>query len=129
MNNYNVIKDKLKEMLLLAEKIEDYVITIKKDPYFRRAGFYKEFKHGGSYDDILRYLCYICSNVKNIPKQFQLEHPNIPWDEMHTLVEYACFDVDVIWHIVTNELPKNKKEIEKILNETADPCSDNKKKQ
>ena len=71
-------------------------------------------------DAVMRRLAVIGEAAKNIPMSLREKHGNIDWKAIiglkNVLVhEYFGVDVSVIWHIVKDDLPKLKLEIEKML--------------
>ena len=69
---------------------------------------------------VVRQLEIIGEAVKNLPKEFTKKHPDIPWSEIaqtrdKMIHHYFGFDVGFVFKIVQIELPKLKKEIERIL--------------
>ncbi len=114
------IEEGLEGMLTCIRQIETYLEELKNmGDYGDYSDYkkYKKFKHPGIYDDVLRFLGYMCCEAdENIPEEFKQQHPELPWVAMDTLLEYSSYDVDVIWHIVTEELPQNKAVIQHLLN-------------
>ncbi len=73
-------------------------------------------------DAVMRRLAVIGEAAKNIPMSLRKEHENIDWKAIvglkNILVhEYFGVDISVIWHIIKDDLPKLKLEIEKMLKE------------
>ena len=71
-------------------------------------------------DSIIRRLEIIGEASRNIPEEFRHEHPEIPWrdilDTRNILIhDYFGIDLKLVWEIITNDIPKLKLEIEKIL--------------
>ncbi|GEO02859.1 hypothetical protein AAE02nite_05230 [Adhaeribacter aerolatus] len=55
-----------------------------------------------------------------MPKEVRGRYPDTPWEEMYRLRnrishEYFGIDYQIIWRIATDYLPKNLKQINKIL--------------
>jgi len=76
-------------------------------------------------DANIRRLEIIGEAVKNIPDSFRDKYPKVPWKKISGLRDlithvYFGIDLDVIWNIIKNDLPKFKKQIEKILKEIKD---------
>jgi len=76
-------------------------------------------------DAVLRRLEIIGEAASNIPPMIKERYLKIEWAEIigfRIVVAHTYFKVDmnIIWDIVENELPKLKKEIEKILKEIKD---------
>ena len=73
-------------------------------------------------DAVMRRLAVIGEAAKNIPMSLREKHGNIDWKAIiglkNVLVhEYFGVDISVIWHIIKDDLPKLKLEIEKMLRE------------
>lgn len=69
----------------------------------------------------LRSLEIIGEAVKNIPDGYRDLYPSIPWKEFAGLRDvlihkYFGVDYEMIWDIISNELPDLKNSIEKIFN-------------
>jgi uncharacterized protein with HEPN domain len=75
-------------------------------------------------DAVIRNLQIIGEAVKKIPTSIQKRYPNIPWQEIAGLrnrVTHVYFDVDIdiIWDVVSSELPILKTQIQEIMGEEA----------
>lgn len=94
-------------MLRIAEYIQDYsFIEFKRD--------YK------TVDAVIRNFEVIGEASKNLPPNFKLKYPEVPWEEMYLLRnkvshEYFGVDYEIIWDVATNYLPENKIQIDTIL--------------
>ena len=61
-------------------------------------------------DACIRQLQILGEAARKILKEFQVDHPEIPWTEVIGLRnviihDYAGIDSDVIWNIISNDLP------------------------
>ncbi len=68
---------------------------------------------------IIRQLEIIGEAVKNIPSSFREKYPKIAWRDIagfRDVLSHAYFGVnlDRVWNIIENDLPKLKEEIKKI---------------
>lgn len=68
---------------------------------------------------IIRQLEVIGEAVKNIPDSFRKKYPKIPWKDIagfRDVLSHAYFGVnlDRVWKIIENDLPKLKEEISRI---------------
>ena len=57
----------------------------------------------------------------NLPKSINEKYLQVPWNEMYLMRnkishQYFGTDYEIIWDVPKNHLPKNKKQIEEILN-------------
>ena len=60
--------------------------------------------------------------VKNVPKDIRSKSPEIEWEEMAGLRDvlihqYFGADMETVWSIVKDDLPKLKRNIEALLRE------------
>ena len=73
-------------------------------------------------DAVIRNFEIIGEAAKNITDEIKEQYADVPWDEMYSLrnrISHAYFGIDyeIIWDIITNYLPVNKLQIEKISQE------------
>ncbi len=71
---------------------------------------------------IIRSLEIIGGAVKNIPNSFRKKYPNVEWSKiagMRDIIIHGYFrvDLDSVWNVIKRDLPKLKKQIEKIKKE------------
>jgi uncharacterized protein with HEPN domain len=71
---------------------------------------------------IIRQVEIIGESVKNIPKNFKDKYKGVEWAKISgtgdkMIHKYFDVDLDVLWNIIKNDLPKLKKQIEKIKKE------------
>ena len=62
---------------------------------------------------------------RHVSREFCDEHPEIPWQEIvgmrHKVVhDYLGVDEDIVWHVVTEDLPPLIASLEKILKPLSD---------
>ncbi|MFA4960304.1 MAG: DUF86 domain-containing protein [Candidatus Pacearchaeota archaeon] len=74
---------------------------------------------------IVRELEIIGEAVKNISDGKKKEYSSIPWKEIagtrdKIIHHYFGIDLNIIWNIIKNELPKLRKDIMKIKNDLLD---------
>ena len=72
-------------------------------------------------DAVLRNLEVIGEASNNIEDEFLKQYPQIPWRTIINLRnvlihDYADVDLNIIWQIISKDLPNFYKEIVKILN-------------
>jgi len=70
---------------------------------------------------VIRQLEIVGEAVKNIPSNIKERNSQIPWKDIagfRDVISHAYFGVnmDRIWNIIEQDLPKLKKEIEKLSN-------------
>lgn len=82
---------------------------------------YEDFlKRLETQDAVLRNLEIIGEAVKNISPSLKKKYQDIPWKDIARMRDkiihfYFGVNLDIVWKIVTNNLPQLKKEIENIL--------------
>lgn len=64
----------------------------------------------------IRHLLMIGDAAAKIPREFQSEHPDIPWGSMigmrNVLVhQYFGIDLDVVWNAVSTDIPALEKQV------------------
>lgn len=73
-------------------------------------------------DAIVRNVEVIGEAANNLTRDFRSTNSNVEWRKIiatrnRIIHGYATVDLEIIWNITQNELPKLKIEIEKILQE------------
>lgn len=69
---------------------------------------------------IVRQIEIIGEAAKNIPLEFTKKYPKIPWNEMARMRDklihhYFGVDFNIVWKVMTEDLPILKKDISKII--------------
>lgn len=103
--------DTLQDMLEAARRI----ILYTENTAF--AEFKRDFK---TQDAVLHNLEILGEAAKNIPQDFQENHPAIPWSEMartrdRLIHHYFGVNLDVVWGITQLELKSLVENLEAIL--------------
>lgn len=67
-----------------------------------------------------RSLEVIGEAVKNLPKDFRQKYPDVKWKTISGMRDrlihhYFGVDLEIVWDVIKNEIPKLKNQIEKIL--------------
>ena len=70
---------------------------------------------------ITRWIEIIGEAAKYVPDDIVTTHPEIPWKEMAGMRDIVVHDyddvnVDEIWNVVKNDIPKLKKHLSSIIN-------------
>ena len=83
--------------------------------------FRKDYK---TVDAVIRNLEIIGEASKNLEEKIKRKYSDVPWQEMYYLRnkvshEYFGVDHEIIWDIATNYLPKNKLQIDLIIEKEA----------
>ena len=81
-------------------------------------------------DANVRRLEIIGEAVKNIPDSFKEKYQEVPWREIASFRDvlthgYFKVDLDLVWKIAQEDLPKLKKQIEKIKKDLETPSKKN----
>ena len=69
---------------------------------------------------IIRAIEVIGESVKNLPDSLKNKYPNIPWKEIagtrdKMIHHYFGVDLNIVWDIISKEIPKLKEDIKDIL--------------
>ena len=108
MRDYKVYLDDIYEA---AKKIEKYVNDLT----------YAQFQQNELVlDAVIRNLEIIGEASKNVPQNIKTQFSDIEWGKLSGLRnilihEYFGVDSEILWDIVSNKIPKLKKEIFKVL--------------
>ena len=103
----------LKDIINAMNKIFNYTSEMTKE----------EFKNDDkTVDAVLRNIEIIGEASNNLSEEIYKGNENVPWQRMTGLRnivihEYFGVDLDIIWKIITVNLPETKPKIERILNE------------
>jgi len=82
---------------------------------------YKDFLDDTkTHDAVIRNLEIIGEATKNLSAELRARHPHIPWKGMagvrdRLIHHYFGINLDIVWHIITTELPDIALQVEKIL--------------
>ncbi|MBI2427931.1 MAG: DUF86 domain-containing protein [Ignavibacteriales bacterium] len=101
----------LEDILESIEKIEDYTKNISFD----------DFKENGLvFDAAVRNLEIIGEASNKVSEESKNAMTSIPWKQIRGLRnriihEYFGVDINIVWFIIKNELPKLKIEIERAI--------------
>ena len=99
----------LEDMFQSMQRIEEYLGDLD----------FKKFKMTHIVvDAVVRNFEIIGEASRKIPSDIQEEYPEIPWRKMYGLRnliahEYFGIDYEMIWEIAKNNLPQNRKDLQK----------------
>jgi uncharacterized protein with HEPN domain len=98
------------DILLAVDRILEYTSD------YDFVDFKRDYK---TVDAVIRNFEVIGEAAKNISSEIKTSYPAVPWDEMYSLrnrVSHAYFGIDyeIIWDIITNDLPENRAQIKEI---------------
>lgn len=70
---------------------------------------------------VIRQIEIIGEAAKNLSGDFRKKYPSIPWREIigtrdKLIHHYFGVDLEILWKMIENEVPKLKSEIEEIIN-------------
>ena len=76
-------------------------------------------------DAVIRNLEIIGEATKNLSKDLRERYPHVPWKGMagvrdRLIHHYFGVNLDIVWQIVTDELPKVSSQLKSILQEEGD---------
>ncbi len=76
-------------------------------------------------DAVIRNLEIIGEATKSLSKELRARHPHVPWKGMagvrdRLIHHYFGVNLDIVWQIVTDELPEVALQLESILLEESD---------
>ncbi|MBU0519389.1 DUF86 domain-containing protein [bacterium] len=101
--------------------IEDILEAINKiDSYIKGLKFDAFKENELVIDAVVRNIEIIGEASKHIPQEIKKEHSEVPWNKMVGLRniiihEYFGIDLEIIWHIITVNLPETKPYITELL--------------
>jgi len=106
-------KDYLPYLNHILDSIKDIESHIKS---VSRKKFLSSVK---TQDAVIRKLEIIGEATKHIPSKVRKKYPEIPWKQIAGMRDrlihvYFDVDLDLVWRILKADLPKLKKQIEKI---------------
>ena len=101
----------LDDIQLAMSRIAEYIDGLD----FGR--FKKDYK---TVDAVIRNFEIIGEAAKRVDDMIKQTYPAIPWEEMYYLRnrvshEYFGIDYEIIWDVAYNYLPKNKLQIDEII--------------
>ena len=101
----------MEDISAAIEKIERYIDGMVKD------NFTTDDK---TIDAVVRNLEIIGEAARQMPEAFKETNKDIPWGQIMGLRnrivhDYFGLDLEMIWYIITSDLPELKERIQKIL--------------
>ena len=103
----------LRDIKISIEKIEKYTVDLSFEQFIEDELIQ---------DGVVRNLEIIGEAVKNIPEDIKDSEPEIDWKKIAGLRDilihaYFGIDVDIVWDIVKNKVPKLKKKVLELIEE------------
>jgi len=104
--------------LLFVEDMHESMNRIEE--YIKGMDFEQFRKNYLVVDAVVRNLEIIGEASNKIPEDIKNRYPQIPWDKMYGLRnrishEYFGLDYEIIWEIISKQLPDNKEQIKQII--------------
>jgi len=101
----------LDDIILSSSKIQEYIKGISFDGFV---------KNGQLVDAVIRNIEIVGEAAKNLPNSLKNKHKSIPWKEIvstrnRVTHEYFGVNLKIIWKAVKLEIPRLKREVQKIL--------------
>ncbi len=95
----------------VLDSIEKYTKNISEDKFFDNLQ---------TQDAVVRRIEIIGEAVKNLPVSFKNKHTNIPWKKIAgtrdvLIHDYSGVDIDLVWEIINNDIPKLKRQIAELI--------------
>ena len=131
---YSTIHPLLQETILSEEVslmkrdnrlfVRDIMDSILKIEDYTRGLSQKDFsKDDLTQDAVVRRLEIIGEATKNLPRDFRLKYPDIPWKKMASMRDvlihvYFRVNVQRVWKVIEEDLVELKRQIKHILDES-----------
>ena len=120
MNESREFKDYLEDILESCGRIERFAQGLTRDQFAEddRTAF-----------AVVRALEIIGEATRHVPQELRCRHPEIPWRDMvgmrdKLIHDYFVVNWQIVWRTVTEDIPKLKLAVGRILSEEAQPRSD-----
>ena len=103
--------------------LDDIILSMSRIAEYIEGFSFDQFKKDYKTDDaVIRNFEIIGEAANKVPDTVKEKYPDVPWSEMYLMRnkvshEYFGIDYDIIWDVITNELPKNMNQIAAILRE------------
>jgi uncharacterized protein with HEPN domain/predicted nucleotidyltransferase len=130
---YSTIHPLLKEQILTEEVtlmardnrlfVQDILDSITKiEAYTQDLSQNDFFQNSQAQDAVVRRLEIIGEAVKNLPRDFRLKFPDVPWQKiagMRDVLIHGYFGVDLnrVWQVIEQDLPDLKRRVSQMLDE------------
>ena len=107
--------ERLRDILEAIDRIERY--SVRGEETFRSDELIQNW--------MIRNIQVIGEAARSLSQDFRDRTPPIPWSEiigMHHVVVHRYFgiDIDIVWQVISSDLPALKRQIEVLLAETGD---------
>lgn len=101
--------------------LEDILNSISNIEDYTKGLSYKDFcVDRKTIDAVVRNLEIIGEAARNIGQGFSEQHSELPWSQMvsmrnKVIHEYIAVDLEILWKTINEDIPKLKKQIERII--------------
>lgn len=101
--------------------LDDIIESIKRiEKYTKNVSYENFIKNKLLIDGTVRNLEIIGEAVKRIAEDIKKKYPDVEWKKIAGLRdilihEYSGVNLKIVWDVITNNLPKLKKNIKKII--------------
>lgn len=110
----------MKKDEVYLKHIHDSILTIET---FTDGLIYEEFLEDRLIQNgVIRELEIIGEATKNLSSNFKNSHPEVPWKDIAGMRDklihgYMMVDLDTVWKVVQEDLPKLKGQVTSLLGE------------
>jgi|SRR3989344_759489 len=101
--------------------LDDILISIEKIEKYTKGVSYKEFSQNSLISDgVIRNLEVIGEAVKKLSVDLKKKYPDVEWKKIAGLRdilihEYFGIDLNIVWDIIINKIPKLKNSIKEVM--------------
>ena len=104
-------REHLKDMLMACENIEDYLLGYDFDDFM---------DDRKTQDAVVRNIEILGEASKNISVELKEKYPEVEWNDIartrdKLIHSYFGVDLDIVWEISRNDIPRLRKQILDIL--------------
>lgn len=107
------IRDYLDDILNSFEEVEEFTLGMSFEDFIRDRK---------TLNAVIRSLEVMGEAAKKVPEEIREQHPDIPWKYMagmrdKLIHEYHAVDLEIIWAVITEELPPLKSPLRRLSEE------------
>ena len=111
----------MRKPITIQDYLEDITESVKRIEKYIKGMNFSRFKESEiTQDALIRAFEVLGEATKKIPEDFRKKYPEIPWKKMagmrdKLIHDYWGVNVERVWKTATEDIPKLKKEIDKII--------------